>query len=52
MGKLKGVYTFGAHMKYSWTILVGYFVSITVWYLQYEVLGLYIQPAVNAVAGH
>ena len=39
MGKLKGVYTFGAHMKYSWTIVIGYFVSIAIWYLQYEVLG-------------
>ena len=26
MGKLPGVYTFGAHMKYSWTILIGYIV--------------------------
>ncbi|MBB1274726.1 sodium:proton antiporter NhaD [Psychromonas sp. SR45-3] len=52
MGKLKGVYTFGAHMKYSWTILVGYFTSVTVWYFQYEILGFYIKPAVQAVAGH
>lgn len=43
MGKLKGIYTFGAHMKYSWTIIIGYFASIAVWYIQYEVLGLYIQ---------
>ncbi len=42
MGKLPGIYTFGAHMKYAWMILIGYFVSIAVWYLQYEVLGLYI----------
>jgi len=40
MGKLKGIYTFSAHMKYSWTILLGYFVSICVWYFQFEVLGL------------
>ncbi|MBL0709305.1 MAG: sodium:proton antiporter NhaD [Sulfurimonas sp.] len=40
MGKLHGVYTFGAHMKYSWTILIGYFVSIGIWYLQYQVLGI------------
>ena len=52
MGKLKGVYTFGAHMKYSWTILVGYFASVTVWYFQYEILGFYIKPAVQAVTGH
>lgn len=41
MGKLHGIYTFGAHMKYSWTILIGYIVSVAVWYLQYEVLGFY-----------
>ncbi len=41
MGKLHGIYTFGAHMKYAWTILIGYIVSISVWYLQYEVLGFY-----------
>ncbi len=43
MGKLKGIYTFGAHMKFSWTILVGYIASIIVWYIQYEMLGLYIK---------
>ena len=43
MGKLKGIYTFSAHMKYSWTILIGYVVSIIVWYIQYEMLGFYIQ---------
>ena len=41
MGKLPGVYTFGAHMKYSWTILIGYIVSVSVWYVQYEILGFY-----------
>jgi Na+/H+ antiporter NhaD/arsenite permease-like protein len=40
MGKLHGIYTFGAHMKYAWTILIGYIVSCSVWYLQYEVLGI------------
>jgi len=40
MGKLHGIYTFGAHMKYAWTILIGYIVSIAVWYLQYQVLGI------------
>ena len=40
MGKLPGIYTFGAHMKYSWMILVGYIVSCSVWYLQYHVLGI------------
>ena len=38
MGKLPGIYTFGAHMKYAWTIVIGYFVSIGIWYIQYEVL--------------
>ncbi|RXK00491.1 sodium:proton antiporter [Arcobacter sp. CECT 8986] len=41
MGKLKGIYTFSSHMKYAWTILVGYFVSITIWYFQFEMLKLY-----------
>ncbi|MEA1891897.1 MAG: sodium:proton antiporter NhaD, partial [Campylobacterota bacterium] len=40
MGKLPGTYTFGAHMKYAWTIIIGYFVSIAVWYLQYQILGI------------
>jgi len=40
MGKLHGIYTFGSHMKYAWTIVIGYFVSIGVWYLQYQVLGI------------
>ena len=43
MGRLKGIYTFGSHMKHSWTILVGYIVSVIVWYIQYQLLGLYIQ---------
>ena len=41
MGKLHGIYTFGAHMKYAWTIVIGYFVSVGVWYVQYEILGFY-----------
>lgn len=41
MGKLKGVYTFGSHMRMSWTILIGYIVSIAVWYVQFEILGFY-----------
>ncbi|MEA1915265.1 MAG: sodium:proton antiporter NhaD [Campylobacterota bacterium] len=40
MGKLPGVYTFGAHMKYAWTIVIGYFVSIAIWYVQYQILGI------------
>jgi len=41
MGRLHGIYTFGAHMRHAWTILIGYVVSIAVWYFQFEVLGLY-----------
>jgi Na+/H+ antiporter NhaD/arsenite permease-like protein len=40
MGKLPGIYTFGAHMKYSWMILIGYIVSCSVWYVQYQMLGI------------
>jgi hypothetical protein len=28
-------------MRLSWTILVGYILSIAIWYAQFEVLGLY-----------
>ena len=41
MGRLHGIYTFGSHMKHAWTILVGYIVSIAVWYVQFELMGLY-----------
>jgi len=41
MGRLKGIYTFGSHMKHSWAILLGYIVSISIWYFQFEILGLY-----------
>jgi len=37
MGKLRGIYTFSSHMKYAWTVLVGYIASIIVWYIQFEV---------------
>jgi Na+/H+ antiporter NhaD/arsenite permease-like protein len=40
MGKLPGVYTFSSHMKYAWTVFLGFVVSILVWYVQYEVLGI------------
>jgi Na+/H+ antiporter NhaD/arsenite permease-like protein len=40
MGKLPGIYTFGAHMKYAWTILIGYIVSVAVWYAQFEIMGI------------
>jgi Na+/H+ antiporter NhaD/arsenite permease-like protein len=38
MGKLHGIYTFSSHMKYAWTVLVGYIVSVSVWYLQFDIL--------------
>ena len=41
MGRLRGIYTFGSHMKHAWTILVGYIVSIIAWYVQFEIMGLY-----------
>lgn len=41
MGKLRGIYTFGAHLKLAWTVLVGYIVSLIVWYIQFEKMGLY-----------
>lgn len=40
MGKLQGIYTFASHMKFAWTILVGYIVSITIWYVQFIMLGI------------
>ena len=41
MGRLKGIYTFGSHMKYAWAIVTGYVVSMIVWYIQFQLLGLY-----------
>ncbi len=41
MGKLKGIYTFNSHMKYAWMILIGYFVSIAIWYVQFDILKFY-----------
>ena len=38
MGKLHGIYTFASHMKLAWTVLIGYIVSVAVWYVQFEVL--------------
>jgi Na+/H+ antiporter NhaD/arsenite permease-like protein len=40
MGKLSGIYTFGSHMKFAWTILVGYIVSVAIWYVQFELMGI------------
>ena len=41
MGKMAGIYTFSSHIKLAWTVLVGYVVSVAVWYLQFIVLGFY-----------
>jgi len=41
MGRLRGIYTFGSHMKYAWMIVVGYLISMAIWYVQFQVLGLY-----------
>jgi len=39
MGKMHGIYTFSSHMKYAWTVLVGYILSVAIWYVQFIVLG-------------
>jgi len=41
MGRLRGIYTFGSHMKFGWTVLAGYILSIAIWYVQFEIMGLY-----------
>ena len=40
MGKLHGIYTFNSHMKYAWTVLIGYVISIAIWYVQFIILGI------------
>jgi len=41
MGRMRGIYTFFSHMKYAWAVLLGYILSIAIWYVQFEILGLY-----------
>ncbi len=41
MGKLRGIYTFGTHMKYAWTVLAGYILSLVIWYIQFEIIGIF-----------
>jgi len=41
MGRMKGIYTFNSHLKYAWTVLIGYIISIIIWYVQFEMMGLY-----------
>jgi Na+/H+ antiporter NhaD/arsenite permease-like protein len=38
MGKLHGIYTFSSHMRYAWTVLLGYILSIFIWYIQFNIL--------------
>jgi len=40
MGRMKGIYTFGSHMKFAWTVLAGYIVSCLIWYVQFEIMGI------------
>lgn len=42
MGRLRGIYTVGTHMKYTWAIALGYMISIGIFYLQFEILGLHL----------
>lgn len=41
MGKMHGIYTFASHMKLAWTVMVGYIVSLIVWYVQFIIFGIY-----------
>jgi Na+/H+ antiporter NhaD/arsenite permease-like protein len=41
MGKLRGTYTFMAHMRLAWTVALGFILSIVIWYVQFEILGWY-----------
>lgn len=41
MGKMQGIYTFSSHIKLAWTVLVGYGVSLAVWYVQFIVFNVY-----------
>jgi len=41
MGKLPGIYTFSSHFKLSWTVFVGYVISVLIWYVQYQILGIF-----------
>ena len=41
MGKMHGIYTFSSHIRLAWTVLVGYIISVAVWYVQFMILGIY-----------
>jgi len=38
MGKMHGIYTFASHLKLAWTVLIGYIVSVIIWYIQFSIL--------------
>jgi len=40
MGKMHGIYTFSSHIKYAWMVLIGYIVSVSIWYVQFMILGI------------
>ncbi len=41
MGKMRGIYTFSSHMRYAWMVVVGFLVSVAVWYVQFQIIGFY-----------
>lgn len=38
MGKMRGIYTLGNHLKLAWAVMLGFIVSVIVWYIQFEQL--------------
>ncbi|MGB5965089.1 MAG: sodium:proton antiporter NhaD [Sulfurimonadaceae bacterium] len=42
MGKMRGIYTVGTHMKYAWTVAFGYMISVGIFYLQFEIFGFHL----------
>jgi hypothetical protein len=38
MGQARGIYTFGAHLRWTWAVALGFFASIGVHLLLQEVL--------------
>ena len=42
MGRLRGIYTVGTHMRYAWAIALGYMISIGIFYLQFEIFGFHL----------
>jgi Na+/H+ antiporter NhaD/arsenite permease-like protein len=42
MGKLRGIYTFMAHIRLAWAVALGYILSVVIWYVQFEILHWYV----------